>query len=156
MFFRTGKSVEALIVQCSRRAQIVFAVILPVRRIAVDGKVFAHKPQIQEDASDISPRDNFDIFHVAQVLVVARIRAHDAAPAVAHQIVVRSERELQNRQTLVIDIAVSDRRIDVLVENRVVAMPDEFALVLVILAFDVSARVRIDTPRRRSLVPRKS
>ena len=54
---------------------------------------------------------------------------------------------------LIIDIGVADIIIDVLVKFRIVAMPDKFTLVLVILTFDVGSRIQGVTTRRRGLIP---
>ena len=86
-------------------------------------------------------------------MVVRTVRAHDTAPRITHKVVIRAKSHLKDSQMLIIDIGVADIIIDVLVKFRIVAMPDKFTLVLVILTFDVGSRIQGVTTRRRGLIP---
>ena len=155
-FIGATQTVKALVMQGSRRTNIVFTVIITVRRGTVNRKVFADKAQVEIQGPNITTSHHLDILHIAQVLVVAAVRAHNTAPGIARQVIVCAQRHLEHGQVLVIDIGIAHRRIDVLVQFRIVAVPNEFALVFVIQVFDVGRMILVRATRRRCMVPRKS
>ena len=121
--------------------------------MAVNGKVFAHLAQVNENGTHVTASDHLNILHLAHILIVRAVRAHHTTPGITRQIIVCTERHLEHRQMLVIYIGVADIRIDILVKFGIVAMPNEFTLVLVVLAFDVCRRIPAHAARRRSMVP---
>ena len=139
-----------------RRTEIVFTVVFTVRCKTANRNIFAHQAQIDEDGTHITASDHFHVFHMAQVMVVAAIRAHDTAPGIAHEIIVCTERHLEHGQMLVVDIGVTDVRIDVLVQFRAVAVPNKFTLMAVIQILDVGTKIISHAARRRRLVPRQA
>ena len=155
-FFSTAPVIQALVVQGCCRTQIVFTIIQTVRGLTVNRKVFTHQTEIKINGAHITARHHFDVFHVAQVLVVATVRAHNTTPRITRQVVIGTQGHLENGQVLVIDIGITHRRINILVQFRIVTVPNKFALVLVVQALNISQRIRFNTTRRRCLVPRKS
>ena len=162
-FIETRQAVKALVMKCRSGANIIFTVILAIRSSTVNRKVFTDKAQIQVERAHISARHHFDVLHIAQVMVILAVRAHDTTPGISGQIVICTQGHLEHSQMLVVHIGISHRRINVLVQFSVVAMPNEFTLVPIILVFDISQGAyisiicrRFHTARRRSLVPGKT
>ena len=155
-FVRTRNLIQAIVGAGDGCTQIVFAVIFLIRFIAIDRKVLTHETQIQVDRAYVSSSHHFQVLHFAQILVVGTVRTHDTAPRVAHQVVVGTKGHLQHCQVLIIYIGITNARINVLVQFRRIAMPNEFTLVAIVLVLDIGRRLAGDTSRRRCRVPRKS
>ena len=56
---------------------------------------------------------------------------------------------------LVVDIGIANVVVNVLVEFSVVAVPDKFALMLIVLVFDIGFQMQGIATRRRRLIPGK-
>ena len=121
--------------------KLVFTVIDTVRSFTIDRKIFANKAQVNEDRTRITTGNHFHILHLAQVVIVRAVRAHDTAPRIAHKVIIRTERHLKDGQVLVINIGVAHIIVNVLVKLRIVAMPNKFTLMLVILIFNVRSYI---------------
>ncbi len=107
-FVRSTYAIKALVIERRRCPQVIFAVVIPVRRSSVNREVFANKTQVQVERTHVSARHHFDILHIAHILVVTTVRTHHATPGITSQVVVRAERHLEYRQVLIVNIGISD------------------------------------------------
>ena len=156
VFIGAYLAVKAAVMLRRCHANQVFTIIDAIRLFTVYREVFANEAQVDENGTGITTSDNFDVLHLAHILIIRAVRAHDTAPRIAHQVIVRTQRHLEHGQVLVIDIGIANVIVNVLVQLRIVAVPDKFTFMTVIQIFDVSRWERINATRRRCRIPGKS
>ena len=140
-FFRTCLVVQATVMQGSRCTQVIFAVVVSVRGFTANRKVFADQTKVKVNGTHVTACHDFDVPHVAQVLVVAAVRAHNTTPRITRQVIVGTQGHLEHGQVLVINIGITHRRINILVQLRIVAVPNKFTLVSIVLILNIGRSI---------------